>query len=120
MNKYNVYKHKFHICSLFLCLFKCLCHGEVCDSLSVTCGRSVVFCGTSNKADSHDITEILIRFYSILYILHAYVGDFLCIFFKNKDRKLAQTFNSSFQNIDICSVADQFSIRRLSASHLSK
>ena len=24
MNKYT-YKHKFHICSLFLCLFKCLC-----------------------------------------------------------------------------------------------
>jgi hypothetical protein len=32
--------------------------------------------------------------------LHAYEADFLQWFFKNKDRKLAQTFNSSFCYID--------------------
>ena len=32
--------------------------------------------------------------------LHAYKADFLQGFFKNKDRKLAQIFNSSFHFID--------------------
>ena len=30
-------------------------------SLSVTCGRSMVFCGSINKTDRHDITEILLK-----------------------------------------------------------
>ena len=32
--------------------------------------------------------------------LHAYEADFLQCFLKNKDRKLSQTFNSSFRYID--------------------
>ena len=31
----------------------------LCDSLTVTCGRSVVF--STNKTDCHDITEILLK-----------------------------------------------------------
>ena len=30
-------------------------------SLSVTCDRSVVFSGSTNKIDRHDITEILLK-----------------------------------------------------------
>jgi hypothetical protein len=30
-------------------------------SLSVTCGRSMVFSGSINKTDRHDITEILLK-----------------------------------------------------------
>jgi hypothetical protein len=32
--------------------------------------------------------------------LHAYEADFFQVLLKNKDRKLAQTFNSSFRYID--------------------
>jgi len=52
--------------------------------------------------------------------LHAYEADFLQGLRKNKDRKLVQIFNSSLPLYRWCSVTEQFSIRWLSASHLSK
>jgi hypothetical protein len=35
-----------------------------------------------------------------LFVLHAYEADFLQGLFKNKERKLSQTFNSSFRYLD--------------------
>jgi hypothetical protein len=47
--------------------------------------------------------------------LHAYEADFLQGFLKNKDRKLTQTFNSSFRYID-----DVLSLNKSRFGDLSK
>ena len=50
-----------HIVSSNPAQARCTRYNIMQYSLSVTCDRSVVFSGYSNKTDRHDITEILLK-----------------------------------------------------------